>query len=313
MHRFTKLTDEELAAYLAKIRRIARMADEDAVAEVDELVYNLAQRGVASVQPTSEPQELDLDDTRGELTAFEYELKVLRSTAKRDDISLYSIQSFESSLAALDGPSDSGGDSEMAKRISRLQDSAKTALRDAWVAYGKVKLREFDEQIARLTTEAPDNVRPWHVTQLQHRVERLGGDWGSSALEVLTAELEQRKEAGRIALAEFSRRAASAAIETLQHEVINSAQTTRSILRRLDEAVAALAPYAPLSDEQATTLHAARERCVRYRAGKKLAAAEVAQLAGQENKSKKLMREADALLQQDWKAVFPDEDVPPLE
>ena len=84
-----------------------------------------------------------------------------------------------------------------------------------------------------------------------------------------------------------------------------------AMIDHIDRVTEGCADVRPLTDEYAQRVRAAKERGARFRWGKKIADAEVAEAAGFMGKATSLRREAVALLVQDWAMVF-DGEKPPV-
>ncbi len=84
---------------------------------------------------------------------------------------------------------------------------------------------------------------------------------------------------------------------------INSALRVAS---GIDQALKHYETYHPVMPDQRMRARRGKERCARFREGKKQAAARVADAAGSAARAANLRREAAALLEQDWAAIFSD-------
>lgn len=130
MFKFTSIEESELQAYLAKIRRIAKMDDADALAEVDELIFNLAQRGLAN----SELNETEVDDYEEEekeeqrryfkenLKDFRRQMKEYRRKLQSGDVSEWDVQAIKRDAEQLiDDADDVGVRAEFSKDLTDIQ------------------------------------------------------------------------------------------------------------------------------------------------------------------------------------------------
>jgi chromosome segregation ATPase len=85
----------------------------------------------------------------------------------------------------------------------------------------------------------------------------------------------------------------------------------KGILRRLDEAESVLADNGGMLDDLASRVGELKRSLAWIRAKKKLADSDIAAAMQNGDKAEKLRREAEYLLAQDWKVVFPSDEGPP--
>ncbi|MDA3886486.1 MAG: hypothetical protein PF638_12910 [Candidatus Delongbacteria bacterium] len=112
MHKFTNLSEDEIQSYLDKIKRIAKMDTKDALIEVDEFIYNLAQRGIIDSKNSTKRNENEDDDmyeindeeyTIEEfIEEFEKDIKEARKSVKKNSIDDYwSIEALKNKIEVL--------------------------------------------------------------------------------------------------------------------------------------------------------------------------------------------------------------------
>jgi hypothetical protein len=124
--RYTDLNDDELGAYLAKIRRIASMPDADALSEVDELINVLGLRcdEMGSVD-IDEDLFNDCDFEADELMEFEKDIKRNRKLLERGEAELWEAKLLLERAEDLGEDWDSAEKKkEMGTEIARLKDEA---------------------------------------------------------------------------------------------------------------------------------------------------------------------------------------------
>jgi len=145
--RYTELSDEELGAYLAKIRRIARMDDTDALSEVDELINILGMRNVESGDDGF--PELLLDDCEyeaDELKDFEKEIKRARRWLERGEV--WPWESLIQNAAELGEDWDSDEKrAELADEIKRLKTEAVELAGRIKACWAEQRVRESGKDI----------------------------------------------------------------------------------------------------------------------------------------------------------------------
>lgn len=83
-----------------------------------------------------------------------------------------------------------------------------------------------------------------------------------------------------------------------------------SMMTSLEQVVGGYTQHHALTDEMKQMIREAKERGARFRWGKKISDAEVAEAAGYIGKATGIRKEAEALLAKDWVMVFAGEDLP---
>jgi hypothetical protein len=252
MHRYTNLNNDELKGYLEKIRRIAKMNDDEALLEVDELIYNLGLRSAVDpytgfrITSRNHNQIVDVDAAKQELLEFSDRLENAR---KSDTSALYE---------ELDG--DTGEFISIADLADRLGHDWPKSVKDA-----------LHEQLAQIRQEA-------------HK---------------LVDELQIRDNINFI-LASKTRR-------------IYNTSSVRGILENLSSAEDVLRQKGALNDDLRQEIRRQRENCAWFRTKRKFLEIEVAEKSGNRSKAARLKREAQALLEQDWRNIFPKEQCPNID
>lgn len=246
MHQYTNLNSDELKGYLEKIRRIAKMDNDEALLEVDELIYNLGLR--CAVDPYTG----------------------LRIGSQKDEHSV-----------DLDG--------------------------------AKKKLRQFQEMLEDGSESDMDgelDEETGEIIDIGVLADLLGVNWPKSVKDALQEELAQvRRKAHRIADEQEIRYWADVVLASKQRNIYNIS-SVRGILETLSSAEDVLRKKGALNDELYREIRREKERCVWLRAKRKFSEIEIAEKSGNRSKAARLKREAQALLEQDWRNIFPNEQCP---
>jgi len=249
MHRYTNLNDDQLKSYVEKIRRIAKMDDNEALLEVDELIYNLGLRG--AVDPytglgagsRNDEHKVDLDCARKELRDFQ---------------------------SMLEGGSESDMDGELDSETGE-------------------------------------------ITSVGTLADLLGTNWPKSVKDALREELAQvRQKARRITDEQEICHWSDVVLASKRRKVFNI-NSVKGILEDLSSAEYVLREKGALNDDLRHEIRQEREICAWFRAKRKLSEVEVAERSASTNKAARLKREAQALLEQDWSNIFPNEQCPGVE
>jgi len=252
MHRYTNLNSDELKGYLEKIRRIAKMDNDDALLEVDELIYNLALRGTVDpytglgISSRKSDYSVDVDGARQELREFR-------------------------------------------NRLEDVRKSAMSGLYEGW-----------DEETGEFIS-------------IGELANRLGEDWPKSVKDVLHEEIAQIRQEAHKLVDELQIRDYSDAILVSKKRNICNINSARGILKTLSSAEDMLREKGALNDDLCQEVRRERERCAWFRAKRKFLEIEVAEKSGNRSKAARLKKEAQAILEQDWRNIFPNEQCPNID
>jgi hypothetical protein len=309
----TKLSDKDLSIYLEKIRRIARMDDYDAMAEIDELAFNLAQRGVIESMTDPEENDFELEVAEDELREFKRELKQYRGKVTRNDVSEWEIHDLQEQADSLGEWSDTKIYQKLHQKASTLKEETISLIKDLWMAYGRGKLAEFDQEFKRMSASAQRGLERWNLEGIVRLGEELGSDWvNDEAKAALANDIQQRKDSARAKADGLFCQKAAEEIQDSKKVILHNVNSTRRLMEDLSEAEEVLTSHSRLTEKLKDDIRQERIRCAFFRAQKKLLAAEVASKMGEGKKSSKLKLEAVALLEQDWACVFPDGPIPDI-
>ncbi|MGA8848348.1 MAG: hypothetical protein WB564_00770 [Dehalococcoidia bacterium] len=252
MRQYTNLNSDELEGYLEKIRRIAKMDNDDALLEVDELIYNLALRGAADpyirfgINSRKSDHSVDVDGAKQELREFRNKLEDIRKSG-----------------------------------MSGLYE-------------------EWDEETGEFIS-------------IGELANRLGEDWPKSVKDVLHEEITQiRQEAHKLVDGLQIREYSDDILASKKRNICNIS-SVRGILKTLSYAEDMLREKGALNDELCQEIHRERERCAWFRAKRKFLEIEVAEKSGNRSKAARLKREAQVILEQDWRNIFPNEQCPNID
>lgn len=320
-HRFTKLSDAALRSYLAKVRRVAAMSDDDAILELDELIHNLAQRGVAgkrsSKKKRQEKADYDLHRriAENDLRDFKEELARLRAESKRNEVGVWDVDFLRNRIRELgSGWHYSQVREDLRPRIEALREEANALLEPLAAAAGRKGLAELEKRIEDWQERARSDERPeWLPDEIRQGAKHFGDEWNDSFFrDVLESEIERLKQEARGLADSIEVEWSTEYVHQAQDETIYSISSVKKILRRLGAAEEMLQRRGALTDEMEKRILNAKRRCATFRAQKKLAEAEVASKTGSPKRESKLRVEAEVLLKEDWKLVFTSDVCPDL-
>lgn len=179
-------------------------------------------------------------------------------------------------------------------------------LDDAWDADALAnelaeQLATVHEAIARLREQVgqPASLRRWDADLLIQRAAELGRHTDRRTRERFADPIAQMRVDAHQVAAAVRLAVHEQAIRGADTAPIHSVRSLEAIARTLDEATAGLAATDRLTPELAALTQSARERLARYRSGKKVAEADVAEAGGSVARGGRLRREAEVLLRQD--------------
>ncbi|MEA5114995.1 MAG: hypothetical protein VB050_13310 [Geobacteraceae bacterium] len=105
MHRYTELSENDLVRYLAKIRRISKMDNNDAIQELDEFIYNLC--GLAASENSSQTSinnelpDYETESIENEIMYYRSSLEEYRNKLNTKTINIYDSQQLRSEISHL--------------------------------------------------------------------------------------------------------------------------------------------------------------------------------------------------------------------
>lgn len=145
----------------------------------------------------------------------------------------------------------------------------------------------------------PDLLSPWGARTIRDGSENLDREWDEK-IKAKCADMlsDARREALTIA-DELETAAHLNNIETALHKRISNIMSVQRVREELSEATEFLGQKGSLTPELQQRIRQGQERAARFRAGKKLSDARVAEAAGRNRPAERLKKEASALLAQD--------------
>lgn len=203
--RYTDLSDEELGACLAKIRRIANMSDTDALSEVDELINVLRLRG-GDIGSTDNEEDLfdGYDSAADELNRFEKDIKRSRRLLERGDADIWVARSLLVRAEELGEDWDSGQEKRLGVDLARLIDEATELTRKVEAKWAENRIQESKNDIIHSVSSIGKIRR--EMAEAREALERVDG---------MTPEIENmiRASLERCAWHRAKKKLSSAAIE----------------------------------------------------------------------------------------------------
>ncbi|HUQ98570.1 MAG TPA: hypothetical protein VM166_03885 [Gemmatimonadaceae bacterium] len=151
----------------------------------------------------------------------------------------------------------------------------------------------------------------WRARELRRSADQLGSRWPESIRSQFAGDLNETRHLAYDAADRAEFKACTDTIDQCSSELLINAQQVLRVIRDLVDAEESLKRQERLTPDLQAQLRAAKQRCARYRAQKKLDEAEVALAGDNQRKERKLRAEAEVLLKQDWYQVFPDDPSPP--
>jgi hypothetical protein len=177
------------------------------------------------------------------------------------------------------------------------------------------EFEEVNEQLAEIENQLRNNtVTGSHETySLLLWLSRLDRSWDAKKKKELGGQLKELKKRVEVLHEECEVAAELHTIDECETAPVITSLSTKSIIRRLDDAANVLRDKHRFTPEVQQKVRAIKERIARERAKKKLADAGVAEAGGSTVKAGKLRKEAAAVLKQDWASIFPNESTPDIE
>lgn len=149
MKRLTTLTDDELEIYLKKIKRIAKMEGEDALAEVDELIRNLsmleASARLSAKEEDEEPYDPELEDAQLEINAIAADVKKCRKGLKKRDIEYNDFAHLRELLDDL-------GEGWSPNSTKQLQDQVNSLRKEGTILIDEMECKYYITQIETIAS-----------------------------------------------------------------------------------------------------------------------------------------------------------------
>lgn len=312
----SSLSDEELEFYLQKIRRIASMDHDAAIAEVDELAGALALRTAppdsSGDSEAAEEPDYELEDAQNEIVDLRVRLKNALRSAKRERLSHYELESIEDDLNDLGTNWSREVQSKLDEDLRSLREDSAPQIREGLKLLGQAHIATFRKEISDLERQGEKGqLHPWLISRLEQRAESVGEQWEDDRMkEALANEIDEVRREAEEVTARLLAKEHESYIRTCKDQTIRSITSARKILEELTYAEQSLSESGLLTSDLVREIRTQRERCAWHRANKKMSAAEVARDSGNEKKASRLIVEAQALLKQDWAEVFPSESCP---
>ncbi|MGH8331858.1 MAG: hypothetical protein ACRER3_13990, partial [Pseudomonas fluorescens] len=176
----------------------------------------------------------------------------------------------------------------------------------------KDAIKDVRKELARLKRERQDDsLDEGEIENFKWYMNEVLGDLEDKPVgEELLKELSKFKEECEIFIEESEIVWATRVIEGAPDREIYNVSSVKSIVKQVDYARSFLLAKGVCVGHLEEIIYAAKVKCSRYRADKKLLAAEIAEKIGERQKAQKLKLEAQAMLAQDWREIFKNENFP---
>lgn len=176
----------------------------------------------------------------------------------------------------------------------------------------KDAIKSVRRELVRLKRERQDNsLAEGEIENFKWYMSEVLDDLEDKPVgEQLLKELSEFKEECEIFIGESEIAWATRIIEGASDRDIYNVSSVKSIVKEVDYARSFLLARGVSVGHLEEIIYAAKVKCSRYRADKKLLAAEIAEKIGERQKAQKLKLEAQAMLAQDWREIFKNENFP---
>ena len=172
-------------------------------------------------------------------------------------------------------------------------------------------LKRAKDQSANLKRH-PDQLSPSDARAIREESEDLDREWDEEIKALCAEPLRVARQEALAIANELETAAHLKNINAALHERIGNVLSAECIREEMEEAAEYFRQTGNLTTELQQQIRQGKERGARYRASKKLSAAQVAEAAGRSRATERLRKESGALLAQDWASFFPGETPPPI-